>query len=261
MEKEKSKKGNKKGSKTLLIIIIIVAVLIIAFAAYKLLGIYSGYKAAEDTYANIEKSFETKETKDSSDSEDYSLPFEYDYNALLSINEDAIGWLYAEDLFSYPVVLGHDNDTYLHQLIDGTYNGCGTLFVDCNFPKGLDGTYSIIYGHNMNDGSMFGRLSSYEDPSFYESHQKIHVMIRDKHYIYQVFGAFTADVSGYIYNDTVNNVPVKDFVKQIRQDNLYEMYDGEIDEDDHILILSTCTDNSDVSYRFIVALVREKEVK
>lgn len=84
---------------------------------------------------------------------------------------EIIAWFQMDDI-SYPIMQHSDNDYYLHHLPDGSYNGGGSLFLlSYNNPLFTDQS-SFIYGHNMNNGSMFGKLKHYtgkdsEDHKFY----------------------------------------------------------------------------------------------
>ena len=78
---------------------------------------------------------------------------------------DIVAWLQLDSI-SYPVMQAEDNDYYLHKLPDGSYNYGGSLFLyNQNSPMFTDQS-SFIYGHNMNNGSMFGRLKNYVDDQY-----------------------------------------------------------------------------------------------
>ena len=70
----------------------------------------------------------------------------------------------------YPVVQGKDNDYYLHYTFKKDYLYSGTLFVDYRNSKSLLRNYNtVIYGHNMTDGSMFNTLYNFKDRKFFEN--------------------------------------------------------------------------------------------
>lgn len=257
----------KKKKNVVVIIIIIVAVCIIAFAAYNLIKINSEYKEAADTYSGIESLFntdqdETETTDNAAEkiTKKSDKTFTYDYAKLLKVNPASLGWIYCNGWLSYPIVQGPDNETYLNQLIDGTPNAAGTLFVDYNCVNGLKGRYSIVYGHNMNDGSMFGGLSRYEDPSFYEANKTMHVYIENQQYVYKVVGAFRTDILSYVYTDALNDIPVTEYIAKISSDNSYTMDNTGLTNDTNILVLSTCTNDSSDEERYVVILMRDHEV-
>jgi len=266
---EQEQKPKKKKTSPILIVILIVAICVFIFAAYNLLQIGSRYKEAADSYKAVASVLdpnpayeETAKGENSGVNKDDLVPFIWDFKKIHDMNPDAVGWIYEKDLLDYPIVQTTDNDHYLHNTFDGTPNASGCLFVDYQMPKGLSGLYSIVYGHNMNDGSMFGCLQKFhQDTDFYKKHPTMHVFIGDKHYIYNVVAAYTADVNGYTYFDPLNEKDVTDFVDKARADSIYEMYTGDITDDTNIIVLSTCTMTSDEEWRFVVILSRDHEVK
>ena len=100
---------------------------------------------------------------------------EYDRNpnALVTDNPNCVGWVSVADTrIDYPVMYTpNDPEYYLHRNFEGNESAAGTPFLG----KGclLDGNSAIIYGHNMNDGSMFSAFASYSDAGFAAEHDEI----------------------------------------------------------------------------------------
>ena len=93
-----------------------------------------------------------------------------DFAALTAVNPDVAAWLYCPNTaIDYPVVLAKDYDYYLHHLPDGTANANGTLFIDYNWTDFGD-ELTVIYGHNMKSGRMFGSLTKYKEQSYFKAH-------------------------------------------------------------------------------------------
>lgn len=92
---------------------------------------------------------------------------------MLDINSDYKGWLtiYGTQI-SEPVVQGETNETYLRTNINGEHAEAGTLFLDETTDLTQDGNL-IIYGHKMNDGTMFGTLDKFEDEEFFDNNGTI----------------------------------------------------------------------------------------
>ncbi len=75
----------------------------------------------------------------------------------------AIGWIYNQGTtLDYPVVQGNDNEYYLKHLIDGTENKLGSIFMDSRNQANFSDDITVIYGHNLEDGSMFTSLEKYK---------------------------------------------------------------------------------------------------
>lgn len=88
-----------------------------------------------------------------------------DFAALMQVNPEIWGWLEYPALgISYPLVQGQDNQYYLNHLYDGSPGAAGALFLDAAGDPGLEDTLTILYGHNMGDGSMLGTLPQLLEP-------------------------------------------------------------------------------------------------
>ena len=108
------------------------------------------------------------EIQETQENEAESIVPEIDFDALKTVNEDVVGWLYLPDtVISYPVVQGDDNSYYLKHLVDGTYNANGCLFMDHKNQRDLKDDNTLIYGHHMESGKMFASLVKYKDQEFY----------------------------------------------------------------------------------------------
>ena len=255
--KRNIKRYRRKKSKVasiLSLILIVLAVCVLGLAGYRLYTIYSSYKAADDVYGDIEKSVFTGET-DFSDN-----GFAWNFDKLLALCSDAVGYIYQKDVMSYPIVQAADNDKYLRTMMNGEYNVAGTIFVDARFPQGMDGKYSIVYGHNMYDASMFGTLPRYLEEEYYKEHPYFDIYIGYRHYRYYVFSSFVTEVDGTVYTFDLQEGQYKSMFDWLRAQGGYETDVRELQEDDHVIVLSTCVDFHDYSYRNVVCLVRGEEV-
>lgn len=84
-------------------------------------------------------------------------------------------WLYIPGTsINYPVVWHEDNRYYLDHKFDGEAGACGCLFADCRMEP-ITGPVTIVYGHNMRDGSMFAGLKNYTDEAYLEQHRTIYL--------------------------------------------------------------------------------------
>lgn len=150
-----------------------------------------------------------------------------DFDELLSVNKDCIGWIYVPNTrINYPIVQSHDNIDYVKSTFSGSENKSGAIFSDCRIVSPFS-QKTIIYGHNMKNGTMFHDLLEIEaDDS-----------IKD-------IWVFT--VSGHIYHYTVKEVIRTDMLDK----NVYSVKAEYSDE----LVLSTCIANKD---RLVVIAERD----
>lgn len=111
---------------------------------------------------------------------------------LKSVNPDYKGWLYIDGIvINYPVVQCADNDYYLDHTFYGQKNPNGCLFIDYRLDLESDNYNTLIYGHAMKTGAMFGLLLRYQWPGFFEENQHIVYVTEDGPYLITVFSAYT----------------------------------------------------------------------
>ena len=173
-----------------------------------------------------------------------TAPITVDFERLQEENKDIIAWLYCPDTeINYPVVQSKDNEYYLRRLLDGTWNIAGTLFMDYRNAADCSDLHTIIYGHNMNDGSMFGSLKKYKDDGFWKENQYFTVYSETTAYRYRIFSYEDAVNGGDVYK--VGYQPGEEYQKFIDQ----MIKDSDVDTgvkpqtSNKILTLSTCTGN------------------
>lgn len=93
-------------------------------------------------------------------------PVEYD--SLIAVNPDIRGWICIPGTgLSLPVLQGKDNEFYLTHDFYGEYDRHGSIFIDCKTDAGIEQSNTVLYGHHMRDGSMFGLLENYVQEDFY----------------------------------------------------------------------------------------------
>lgn len=141
-------------------LISIVALLAVLGISYLLFQNAKQTKETQDLNVQLVEMRQEAETEE--DNTDWS-------KGMLDINSDYKGWLtiYGTQI-SEPVVQGETNETYLRTNINGEHAEAGTLFLDETTDLSQDGNL-IIYGHKMNDGTMFGTLDKFEDEEFFDN--------------------------------------------------------------------------------------------
>lgn len=257
----KNKKKKNVGD-FLLTLVLIVAIGVFCYAAYNLYHIYTEYKKGTDEYNQIEQmavtnrdpDAETQETMDEELVPLLAAPMKIDFNALRSVNEDVIGWIYIEALdgVSYPVVKGSDNSYYLHMTYEKNYNFAGTIFIDCENSSDFSDCNTLVYGHNMKNGSMFGQLKKFsQDGETYKKSKYFWIFTPEKDYRYEIISAYTTGVNSDTY--TLFKGPgteFEDYLKKIVSRSEIQTEAGNLNMKDKVITLSTCTGNE--STRFVV---------
>lgn len=119
-----------------------------------------------------------------------------DFSGLLDINPDVVGWIYIEGTnINYPVVQGTDNSYYLNHLLDGNRNSAGTIFLDYRNRRDLSDRNSVIYGHHMQNGTMFQQITKYKEQSFYDAHPVCLIMTPSGNYRLEFFAGYVIDMN------------------------------------------------------------------
>ena len=248
----------KKKSDVLLTIALIVAIAVFCYAAFNLYHIYTEYKKGTDEYNQIEEMAVTERDADSAEVAGPNVqlkpPIEVDFDKLKSVNEDVVGWIYVDALpdISYPIVKGKDNQTYLHQTYEKNYNFAGTIFVDYENSGDFSDCNTLVYGHNMKNGSMFGHLKKFrEDDKLYKQDKYFWILTPERNYRYEIITAYTTGVNSDTY--TLFKGPGEEFEKYLETIKGYseiQTDDTDLTIKDRIVTLSTCTGNE--STRFVV---------
>lgn len=183
---------------------------------------------------------------------------EVDFDGLQEMNPDIYAWIYLPDtVINYPVVQrAGDADYYLRRDLQGNRSTPGTLFTQYyNHTDWLD-NLTVIYGHNMHDGSMFASLHYYEDSQFFEEHPYIYIYTQEYILAYEVFAAHEFPDVHLLLSYTMNDR--ESFAQYLEQvlslDGIHDNISRDVDitADDHVLTLSTCMSSNRTEYRYLV---------
>ncbi len=254
----------KNTAKVILIIVLAVCVGLFVYSGLNLIKINKEYKEARDyydelseTYVSVAQEPEKDTTSDAVEVDESAAdkevcPITVDFNNLLATNKDVCAWIYSPDtVINYVVVQGEDNNNYLHHKLDGTYNASGTLFIDCECSPNFSGANTIIYGHNMKDGSMFASLHNYVDQSYYDAHPIMYISTPAGDYKLEIFSCFTCDFDADTYTlSFASEAEYSAFLnKMVSQSNVKT--NVSVDSSERIVTLSTCTYEYD-NARYVV---------
>ena len=180
------------------------------------------------------------------------------FDELHQINPDIYAWIRIPDTaIDYPVVQSPtDNTFYLNHASDRSASFPGAIFSENFNTTDFEDYLTVLYGHNMKDGSMFAGLHRYKDEQYLKEHNEIFIYTPDAIRKYKIFAAYRSDNRHllYYYNSGENPEDRIRFLDDIREQRSMCYYmdpELEIDEEDKILTLSTC-DSAGDDYRFLV---------
>lgn len=191
------------------------------------------------------------------------------YKELLEVNDDFVGILKIPLLDSedMKVVQCEDNETYLTRNFNSEYSVYGTLFVDYRNKIDNFDTNTIIYGHKMRDGQIFGHLNYYKDIENYKEYPTIKFNTIYEDGTWKIFAAFIANIydsqdNGYTFPYLTVNFPsdekFTEFIEDVKSRSYYTNDSVDIKPGDKILTLSTCCYEFEDS-RFVVMARRVRD--
>ncbi len=182
---------------------------------------------------------------------------------LIKENEDMKAWIQIEGTrINYPVMTHKgEEDYYLYRDVYGNESVYGTPYFRNMVNMGSKNI--LIYGHNMDDGSMFADLLKYEDYEFYKNHPTITLETEKESAEYKIIAVFREEIHYknetdvfryYDYAGKLTKAKYKEYVKQIKKRSLYEIEENEYNGE-QLLTLSTCSYHAE-NGRFVVVAVK-----
>ena len=216
-----------KCKKIFAVILIFLFVVVFSISSYILLkDLQELNESNESTEDLIEESIEINE-------ETQEKYIDWDY--LKSVNEDIIAWIEIEGTNINYSILKYKDDYYLKHSFDKRYNSNGSIFTTNLFPFEDDET--IVYGHNMRNGSMFSNLGNYLDRNFLYSHLKFKIYTPNGDYEASIFSVYSIGIE-----NECQNIKLLDFDEKIIYYKNVSKYKIENDENiNKIVKLSTCS--------------------
>ncbi len=210
-----------------IILLIFILTIVFCISCYILLKDFKEYKESDkSTEKLIEESIEIKE-----ETQERSIDWEY----LKSINKDIIAWVEIENTkIDYPIL--KDKDVYyLKHTFDKKYNSNGSIFTTNSYP--FEDIETIVYGHNMKNGSMFSDLGKYLNKDFLNSHFNFKIYTPTCNYEARIFSVYSISVE-----TESNNIKSLNFEDRIEYYKKASKYNIETDSNiKKIVKLSTCS--------------------
>ena len=204
-------------------IINIVLTLIIVICAYKIIHQLKEYNDADKVYNLI------REEKEESDN-------------LFEKNIDYRGWIKIDNTnINYPILQGQDNEEYLYKDINNEYIVSGSIFMNY-LNNGFDDQNTVLFGHNMKNGTMFANLKKYKEEDFFYNNNYIEIELSNGQYLkYKVFSVYITDINdNYTKTSFEDKDEYKEFLERIKNKSIYKS-DISVNENDKIITLSTCS--------------------
>ena len=185
-----------------------------------------------------------------------ALLLDLDLAALREVNADVFAWIYIPDTtISYPLLRSRDNQEYLNLTWDLQASSSGSIFLERKNAVELTDFNTLIYGHNMKNGTMFSPLHQYKDQSFADTHPYVYIATGTSILVYEVFSAYTADVVSDTYLLYFEDSSRKEYAIDFFMNKSEIASSAVPSADSRILTLSTCTGLGNYNYRWVVQAV------
>ena len=238
---EKKTKKKTKGMDVIFLIIIFALGSALGYGGYKIYDTLHTYKVAESTYDTLIDQYVKEEVTVNENSEE-EVTYSIDFDSLLAVNSEIVGWLRQEGtVIDYPVAKGKNNDKYLRHLVTGEYNNAGTLFVDFRNRDLFEDTISVIYGHNMHNGSMFHCLEDYQTQEYYDEHKEFYFYTPEHTYLLEPFAGEqrNAEIPFLQFNFNSSS-PFEDYIQDFLDSSVFKS-DVEVHDGDKVIMMISCS--------------------
>ena len=162
---------------------------------------------------------------------------------LQAINPDVLGWLTIDDThIDYPVVIGETDMEYVNKDVYGDFALSGSIFMDSDNARDLSDAYTLVYGHHMDNGAMFGDVVEFVNTDYFESHPSGTLYLPDATYTIEIFACVQVDAfDSMIYDPLAQNGDVSELLNYVDEIAVQSRYFG-VQPTDKVIGLSTCAE-------------------
>lgn len=185
--------------------------------------------------------------------EEAKFLLDLDLAPLQDVNADVLGWIYLSggDV-SYPLMRSYDNQDYLLLTWEKKYSNAGSVFLECKNNRNLLDFNTVIYGHHMVNGSVFGPLVNYRQEGYLAEHPYIYIVTDRDLRRYEIFSAYEADLDSHTYRLYYPDTETKQAALDHFTGSSLVATGIVPTADDYILTLSTCVGNNTYDTRWVV---------
>lgn len=270
LNEDASRRGRKIRRYTALSrVLIFVLLSVIAFSSYRLWEARQMYAQGDNVYETLSEAIKQApptsdppviETVQADEKESGPLAeipaLGIDFEALRSVNEDAVAWLYSPNtVIDYPVMRADDYNQYLRHLPDGTYNANGSLFLDYHCAADFSDRLSIVYGHHMKSGKMFASLAEYKKQRYFDEHPCMYLYTEQANYRMDILYGCVISAEEWHDRGFVYETNLEDLLSYARRNTSFQS-SANYTETDRFLILSTCSYDFDDARYIVIGVLR-----
>lgn len=206
---------------------------------------------------------ETAETETVTEEQSEVIPVKFE--ELQAVNPDVYAWITVPGtVIDYPILQhASDNTYYLMHNIDGSYGYPGCIYTENMNSKDFTDNNTVIYGHNMKNGSMFAQLHKFEDPDFFKENREVLIYLPDEVLHYTIFAARIYDDRHLLYSFDFTDPEVYqkylDSIFSTRDMSANIDKDITVTTDDQIITLVTCIGSQPSNRLLVQAVLTDRE--
>lgn len=163
---------------------------------------------------------------------------------LQAINPDVVGWLTIDDThIDYPVVIGDDDMEYVNKDVYGDFALSGSIFLDSDNARDISDPYTLVYGHHMDNGAMFGDVVEFVNTDYFEAHPTGTLYLPNATYSIELFACLEVDAFDSMVYDPLRypDGNVSELLNYIDENAVQSRYIG-VTPQDKVIGLSTCAE-------------------
>lgn len=162
---------------------------------------------------------------------------------LMAINPDVVGWLTVDDThIDYPVVQGENDMEYINKDVYGEFALPGSIFLSCVNSRDFSDPYSLVYGHHMANGAMFGDIVEFVNKDYFDTHTTGTLYLPDETQGITLFACMqTSATDTVVYNPKAQQEDVSGLLSYL-EENAVQYRDIGVKKSDRIIGLSTCAE-------------------
>ena len=245
--------------------LLVAVLLVFSYSAWHIAVARSGYKKSREVYETAAEDYTrpavsapeaqntsapraeepaaepTAENAPEERTEEEYAPIEVDFAELTKVNPDVYAWIYCEDtVINYPVLWGRDNEYYLERNYRGGHDPSGSIFSDAGNFKGVIDYNIILYGHHMQDMSMFATLKYWLEQEYYEEHPVMWLLTPEQDYRIELFSGYVTSADSETYTIfREGGEELGDYLQRVREKSDFSS-SVEMDPEERYVVLSTC---------------------
>ncbi|MCQ2509335.1 MAG: class B sortase [Lachnospiraceae bacterium] len=239
---------------------------VFCFSALQFFSIQSEYQDGKDAYQAIERnvivpmpSFSDREAEETGE----KVPISVDFETLIQINPDVVGWIYSEGTpINYPILKGQDNEEYLHRMINRQENSSGSIFMDQFCDSEFSSLNTILYGHHMKNGTMFASICDYCKPGYYEEHPFFWILTSEKEFRVDVLAGMMVYSNDDLYVLCENRKDLEQILERAQKESVFQSDAWQKQEKiSQVVTLSTCIYEQQDARFVLIGSMEENSLK